>query len=400
MTVRVMAQKSGVTAEDHRFALQADLVPAGALTARSGVFPNGTAPADLVSVSALQAKVTPFQAFVDGTSNALQAGYRFTSDADVTLTFGVGNGTNPRIDLVVARIRDDPYDASGVQTGVVEIVAGTPAGSPVAPAVPASSLPLWQVLVPANASGGNPIVFSSARTDRRLYTGPLGAPFAVASAAERNAVASPYAGMAVYRTDLKWVERYDGTGWRVEGVAQVTAFANLATLITSPYDGQLAVTTSDNRPWQYDNATTAWISAEAARRGGTATVAQTYSADATVVTAGSSVAWVETDDQGGFVTPGVGATPFTIPAGEGGLYAITARVAFSPSPVSGRAFVDISAGGIAYRSSFTPGEDSTSQSITIPLAAGATIGVATFHTKGNSTPNTASVTLMAYKAAP
>lgn len=400
MTVRVMAQKSGVTAEDHRFALQADLVPAGALTARSGVFPNGTAPADLVSVSALQAKVTPFQAFVDGTSNALQAGYRFTSDADVTLTFGVGNGTNPRIDLVVARIRDDPYDASGSQTGTVEIVAGTPAGSPVAPAVPASSLPLWEVLVPANASGGNPINFSTARTDRRVYTGGLGSPFAVASAAERNAVTSPYAGMAVYRTDLKWVERYDGTGWRVEGVAQVAAFADLATLITSPYDGQLAVTTSDNRPWQYDNATTAWISAEAARRGGTAAVVQTYSADATGVTAGSTVAWTEPDDQGGFVTPGVGATPITIPAGEGGLYAITALVLLSPSPVTGRSFIDIKVGATLYRASVGVGEDRSSHSITIPLAAGATVGVATFHTKGNATANTATVTLTVYKLAP
>ena len=263
MTVRVAVQKDGVTAEDLRFALEALFAPAGALNARTGILPNAGIPADLVSVAALQAKVTPFQAWVDGTSNTMQAGYLVTSDADVTLTFGAGNGTNPRIDLIVLRVRDNPYDASGAQTGTVEIVAGTPAASPVVPAVPASSLALWEVLVPANASGGNPIVFASARTDRRAYTGARGEPIQVASITERSAIGSPYAGMAVYRNDVKWVERYDGTIWRVEGVAAVAAFANLATVISNPFDGQVALTTSDDTLWQYDAATTTWKPAAA-----------------------------------------------------------------------------------------------------------------------------------------
>jgi hypothetical protein len=283
VTVRVFAITSGVTAEDLRLAMGSLFAPAGPLNARTGVLPNAGVPADLTSAAALQANVAPFQAWIDGTSNALQGGYLFTSDANALLTFGAGNGTNPRIDLVVARIRDNPYDASGAQSGTVEVVAGTPAASPAAPAVPTSSIPLWQVLVPANASGGNPINFASARTDRRVFTALSGAPIPVASITERNGVAFPYAGMAVYRTDTKWVERHDGTAWRVEGVAAVAAFANLATEITNPRDGQLAVTTTDNRAWQYDAGGAAWI--PAGPRGVVGVIKSNLNSNSTPVTA-------------------------------------------------------------------------------------------------------------------
>lgn len=223
MTVRVMAMKSGVTAEDHRFAHQATIAPAGANNARAGVFPNGSNPADLQGVSALQAKVTPFQAFIDGTANTLQAGYLFTSDTDVTLTFSVGNGANPRIDLVVARVYDNPYDSSGFQEGEVAIVEGTPAGSPSPPPVPASSIPLWQVTVAANASGANPINFTTARTDRRFYTAAVGAIVPIASATERDAIVEPFNGMVIYRIDQKWIETYDGAAWKVQGATTTTA---------------------------------------------------------------------------------------------------------------------------------------------------------------------------------
>lgn len=245
-----MALKSGVTAEDHRFALQADIASAGDLRARTGLFPNGANPANLVSVGALQAKVTPFQAFVAGTSATTQSGYRVTSDADVTLTFDAGAGTNPRIDLVVLRVRDDPYDATGFQAGTVEIIFGIPAISPTAPSIPPSCLPLWQVPIPANASSGNPIDFTGTRVDRRVYTAAAGGIIPVASAAERDGVVTPHVGMQVWRTDRKWVEAHDGIAWRVQGVATATNYADLAA-ITDPVPGQVAITSSDNIPWMW-----------------------------------------------------------------------------------------------------------------------------------------------------
>ena len=244
-----MALKSGITAEDHRFGLQADIVSAGSLRGRSGVFPNGSNPANLVTVGALQAKVTAFQAFVAGTSSSTQAGYRVTCDTDVTLTFDAGSGTNPRIDLIVLRVRDDPYDGTGTQAGTVEIIFGTPAVSPAVPAVPTSCLPLWQISVPANASGVNPINFAGA-TDRRVYTTATGGLLPVASAAERNAIVSPYSGMSIWRRDVNWEEAWDGTAWRVQGVPAVTDYAALS-LITDPAPGMVALTTADNVPWMY-----------------------------------------------------------------------------------------------------------------------------------------------------
>jgi hypothetical protein len=245
-----MALKSGITAEDHRFGLQADIASAGALRARTGLFPNGSNPANLVGVTALQAKITPFQAFIAGTYADTQAGYRVTSDTDVVLTFDPGSGTNPRIDLVVARVRDDPYDGSGFQNATVEIIFGVPAVSPQVPAVPLSCLPLWQVTVPANASGAIPIDFTTARVDRRVYTAASGGLINVASQAERDGIASPHIGMSVWRADRTWVETYDGAVWRVQGVPAVPTYNDL-TLITNPAPGMVAVSTADNVPWMY-----------------------------------------------------------------------------------------------------------------------------------------------------
>ena len=243
-----MALKSGITAEDHRFGLQADITSAGQLRARTGLFPNGSNPANLVTVGALQAKVTPFQAFVAGTSSNTQGGYRVTCDNEVTLTFDPGSGTNPRVDLVVLRVRDDPYDASGTQAGSVEIIFGIPAISPTAPAVPASCLPLWQIPIPANASSGNPIDFAGTRVDRRAYTVAAGGLVPVASQADRDGIVAPFEGMQVWRMDRDWVETHDGTAWRVQGVAYVPTYPDLS-LVTDPLPGQVAITTTDNVPY-------------------------------------------------------------------------------------------------------------------------------------------------------
>ena len=61
----------------------------------------------------------------------------------------------------------------------MEIIAGTPAASPVAPSTPAASLLLAQVLVPTSASS----IISGDITDERTWTAPPGGIIPVASAA-------------------------------------------------------------------------------------------------------------------------------------------------------------------------------------------------------------------------
>lgn len=217
MTVRVLALASGETGlEDHRHGLQTFMQPAGVLNSRSGLAPLDGA-ADLVAVSEMQANVTPFLAWIDGTSSSLQGGYPFTSDADETLTFSDGDPINDRIDLVVARVRDDVYDASGLTEGSVEIVEGTPSSSPSVPAVPDSSTPLWEVRVNAGTSAGSGgINFSANRTDRRQHTSALGGLLPVANATVRDALVGPFPGMSVYREDTDWIEVWNGTYWSIQ----------------------------------------------------------------------------------------------------------------------------------------------------------------------------------------
>lgn len=92
------------------------------------------------------------------------------------LTVATADGSHPRIDIVIARVNDLGTSGSSCD---VEIIAGTPAASPVAPATPAASLLLAQVLVPTSASS----IVSGDLTDERTWTAPPGCVIPVASAA-------------------------------------------------------------------------------------------------------------------------------------------------------------------------------------------------------------------------
>ena len=97
----------------------------------------------------------------------------------------------------------------------------------------------------------------------------------------------------------------------------------------------------------------------------------------------TTITWTtEGLDTHGFLTPTSGTV--TIPAGMGGLYAITAQLDGSGA-LGGRCYAQITAAGRIYRVPFTsPGEDHVSVSATVPLAAGDTISVAMYHASGST----------------
>ena len=97
----------------------------------------------------------------------------------------------------------------------------------------------------------------------------------------------------------------------------------------------------------------------------------------------TTMTWTtEGHDTHGFLTPTSGTV--TIPAGMGGLYAITVALD-AAAPLGGRCYAQITAGGQIFRGPFTsPGEDLVAVSATVPLAAGDTISVAVFHTSGST----------------
>jgi hypothetical protein len=87
-------------------------------------------------------------AAIVGTTQSNMGVYTVYNDANTTLTITTANPTNPRIDRIVATVQDAFYSGS-FNDVIFQVVAGTPAGSPVAPATPANSISLATVLVGA-----------------------------------------------------------------------------------------------------------------------------------------------------------------------------------------------------------------------------------------------------------
>lgn len=90
-------------------------------------------------------------AWIRGTENANQGAYHVYNDATVNLSVATADATNPRVDLVIIRVQDAFYSGA-TRTASVAIVTGTPAANPADPTLPANSLVLARIYVPANAA--------------------------------------------------------------------------------------------------------------------------------------------------------------------------------------------------------------------------------------------------------
>ncbi len=133
--------------------------------------------------------------------------YYSVDDATNTGTVTAADATNPRIDLVYVTLNDPAEgDGSSAPGAVFGYVAGTAAASPVAPATPARSMPLFQISVPKSGTG------SPTTADAAPFTAAAGAPIPVRNATERGAL-TQYDGLLVNRLDQNYLERSDGTSW-------------------------------------------------------------------------------------------------------------------------------------------------------------------------------------------
>jgi hypothetical protein len=99
----------------------------------------------------MSVRVASGWAAIVGTTTSNMGVYTIFNDAIDTLTITTADPTNPRIDLVCATVRDAFY--SGANNDVIfQVIAGTPAGSPVAPSLPANSISLATIAVGAGAT--------------------------------------------------------------------------------------------------------------------------------------------------------------------------------------------------------------------------------------------------------
>jgi len=203
------------TAQQERQAL-ASLIGAGslrALGANSG-FRVGT-PAATVTVTSTTWTVGPCAAIIDPAFTSTQAPYRWATDTALTGSVNAADGTNPRKDILYIQVNDASVgDGSGLRTAPVLYLAGNPATSPSAPALPARSFLVATLDVPKVGAG------SPTATLNPVFQVAAGGILPVATQAARDAL-SAYAGMTIWRTDLSVMQTYNGSAWLGEDFTQV-----------------------------------------------------------------------------------------------------------------------------------------------------------------------------------
>jgi hypothetical protein len=143
--VRLMVQ-SLLAGETGAFAGGVGVFDAGHGVGRTGdllVEENGT--------PNMSVEVAAGGGFIRNTDSADGGVYHVYNDAPVNLVIAAADPSDPRWDLVIARVRDSEYSGSD-DDALLEVVAGTPDASPADPAVPDNSLVLARVVVAAGVS--------------------------------------------------------------------------------------------------------------------------------------------------------------------------------------------------------------------------------------------------------
>lgn len=134
-------QNGSHPAENDRLTMQA-------IFATTGIIGSSSLAVTANSPAGMSVRVAAGWAAIVGTTQANMGVYTAYNDAQQVLTITTADPTNPRIDRVVVTVQDAYY--TGAYNDVIfQVVAGTPAGSPSAPATPANSISLATIAVGA-----------------------------------------------------------------------------------------------------------------------------------------------------------------------------------------------------------------------------------------------------------
>ncbi|MBP2584079.1 hypothetical protein J3A78_004557 [Streptomyces sp. PvR006] len=231
---------TGQTRQNTRITNIGATTPVNPLGVRSGILP-GTYDGKFRVGGLWMSSSGPMTATVYHGKAVIQGGttdgaYPVALDEDITLTFADGDPLNDRIDLVVVRVYDNDVDALGKHEAAVEIVKGTPAATPAAPAAPARSLILFTVKVKKGASAGTGGIdwAGGATTDLRTTTVSAGGILPVYNNA---GVAGGYPGQYQDNDNAHFLQRWDGTAW-VAYPKEIGGIAPSGTITTGSYNGQ------------------------------------------------------------------------------------------------------------------------------------------------------------------
>jgi hypothetical protein len=130
---------------------ESDRLNAQALYATTGIIGSASMAITPNSPAGMSVRVATGWAAVVGTTQPNMGVYTAYNDATTVLTITTADPTNPRIDRVVMTIRD-AYYTGAFNDVIYQVLAGTPAGSPTAPATPANSISLATIAVGAGVT--------------------------------------------------------------------------------------------------------------------------------------------------------------------------------------------------------------------------------------------------------
>jgi hypothetical protein len=125
-----------------------DRLTTQALWATTGIINSSSLAVTANSPVGMSVRVASGWGAVVGTIQPNMGAYVAYNDATVTLTIIAANPTYARIDTVCMTINDSYY-AGALDNVVLQVIAGTPSATPVAPTLPANSLALANVYVGA-----------------------------------------------------------------------------------------------------------------------------------------------------------------------------------------------------------------------------------------------------------
>lgn len=128
-------------AENDRLSMQA-------LWATTGVIGSNSLPTTADTPASMNVIVGTGWCAIVGDYQPDMGVYTVYNDAAVTLPISTADPTNPRIDRVVVTIQDSYYTGSADDV-IFQVIMGTPAGSPVAPATPTNSMSIATIAVGA-----------------------------------------------------------------------------------------------------------------------------------------------------------------------------------------------------------------------------------------------------------
>lgn len=205
-TPPIFLQAGSHPAEDVRRAFSALVANRGIATPTDlAVTQNGT-PNMTVLVATGQVAIPGSEATYQGT-------YLCENRGSLAVTISAADATNPRRDLIVARVRDAGYSGA-TNSFAIEAVTGTAAASPVDPTVPANSWVLARVAVAAAATS---ITNANITDMRSTYSSSQYGLMATAGGTiictSTTRPAAPFEGMNIYETDTDLKQTYTGSAW-------------------------------------------------------------------------------------------------------------------------------------------------------------------------------------------